>query len=142
MKLFFVSLVAAAVVACNGSTQGSDQTDDADKWLAHIPLAPGATEVERRQEPKGVYVRYETSATLETTSEHFRSAMSVAPWRVTTFDVNYARGSGLLIFRSDEDGVIATTRISSGPDQLTIINMDVAPIVTRTPQASQSEELE
>ena len=117
----------------------SDSDDSSEALLSHVPLIDGAVETERIVTESKINVSYETDATIEQAAQHYRTRMSVPPWRVTTFDASYVRGSAFIVFRSDVDGLIASVRIHHlPPDDKTVIDLEISAIPTTTPSTAAS----
>ncbi|MEX2390958.1 MAG: hypothetical protein WD904_05115 [Dehalococcoidia bacterium] len=132
-------VAAIAALACGDDTERTAKDDNGDSLLAYVPLAEGAVETDRAVNDDSVSVIYKTDTSMRDAAEFYRSAMSVAPWRVTRYEVDYRLGSATIVFRNDQDGVIATTRIAGGTET-TVIHLDVLPIGAReTPLPAASE---
>ncbi len=121
--------MTAAAAACGDS---GDPSENGEEWLAHVPLVEGAVETDRTVDGQNVTVRYETDTSVQQSAEHYRTAMSVPPWRVTRYEVDFQLGFGLVTFRSDEDKIVATVRISGTPEGKSVINLYRLPILERT----------
>lgn len=136
MKLIVTGLIllATSLAACGGG----EGDKDGEALLAHVPLVEGAVETDRTVTSVGVVVTYETEATLEEATQHYRTVMSEPPWRVTTFEVNYRLGSAYLVFRSDDEGLLAATRIRRQEDDVLEIELDMGPIPWATSPSAEA----
>lgn len=136
MKLIVPGLIllAASITACGGS----GTSNDGEALLSHVPLVNGAVETERTVVGSTVNVTYETVATLEETTQHYRTVMSEPPWQVTTFEVRYQLGSAFIVFRSNEEGLLAFVSIRRLADDSTVIDLQIGPISIATPAATET----
>ena len=128
-------LLATSITACPSC---GTQSNNGEALLSHVPLVDGAVETERTAVGSKVNVTYETKATLEQTTQHYRTVMSEPPWRVSTFDVDYRLGSAFIVFRSDEEGLLGFARVRRQADDSTLIDVEIAPIPTTTPAATET----